>query len=133
MQTLMRENDLFHAECVQRDLERLQGTWGFVAGRREARLTVMDQSFVMSFVGGETYSGTFTLDPSCRPREMDMQIEEGPEAHCGKQALAIYQFDGDHLIWATGEPGSGQRPEVFPHDVPGETLCVIFRREGGEE
>jgi uncharacterized protein (TIGR03067 family) len=129
VQTVLRENEQFRAEAAQRDLERLQGAWGFVTGRREARLVVTGNSFAMRFANGEAYSGTFSLDPTCRPREMDLQIDEGREGHRGKQALAIYQFDGDHLIWATGEPGSGQRPDAFPHEPGGEHLCIIFRRE----
>jgi uncharacterized protein (TIGR03067 family) len=113
---------------TERDLERLQGTWRYVSGWREARLEVRDDWFHMEFANGTVYNGTVSLDPHARPRAMDLRIEEGPAKHAGKLCLAIYQFDGDHLIWAPGEPGSGERPEAFPAHSDPEHLCVVFVR-----
>jgi uncharacterized protein (TIGR03067 family) len=129
MVMVLRESDQIREEAAREDLARLQGAWGFVAGRREAHITVSGDVFEMTFRTGEVYRGTLTLDPTCRPREMDLRIEGGPDGHAGKDALAIYQFDGDHLIWATGRPGTGERPGVFPQDDEAGKLCLIFRRE----
>ena len=118
-------------EAARRDRERLQGTWTFVSGKREAQLLISGDHFTMRFRNGDIYVGTFTLDPTSRPRAMDMLIQDGPEPHRGKTSLAIYQFDGHHLIWAPAEPGKGERGRAFPPGDDRERLCVIFRRQRG--
>jgi uncharacterized protein (TIGR03067 family) len=128
MTTALREEEIVREEEAQRDRQRLQGGWKRVAGNREANLAVTGSRFVMAFRTGEVYEGTFTLDPACRPREIDLRIESAPDAYLGKDALAIYQLDGDHLIFASGLPGSGQRPSVFPHESEPGQLYLIFRR-----
>src|SRR5436309_15287550 len=85
-------------EAARRDRDRMQGVWKFVSGKREARLLISGDYFTMHFKNGDVYVGTFTLDANARPKAMDLSITEGPEAHRGKKALAIYEFDADHLI-----------------------------------
>jgi uncharacterized protein (TIGR03067 family) len=116
-------------ETARRDRKRLQGSWRFVAGRREARLLVEGDRYTMRFRNGDVYSGTVELDPTHRPRAMDLRIDDGPEAFRGLTALAIYHFDGDHLIWSPAPPGSPDRPRAFPAGEDHERLCIIFRRE----
>lgn len=127
MQTLV-DRDLACQEAARRDRERLQGDWTFLAGRREARLSVRGGRFTMRFRNGDTYHGALSLDPLHRPRAMDLHIDDGPEPFVGQTALAIYQFDGDHLIWCTAAPGRGERPRAFPHGDDGP-LCLVLRRE----
>ena len=130
MQQTLRESDRARDEEARRDRERLQGDWRSVSDRREAELTITGDAFVMAFRSGESYEGIFHLDPTCRPREIDLRITDGPAEHRGLGALAIYQIDGDHLIWATGRPGTGERPGSFPHEGDPGQLCLIFRRAG---
>jgi uncharacterized protein (TIGR03067 family) len=128
--TMIVDRDRVREDAARRDLERLQGSWSFVSGQREAQLLVSGEHFTMRFRNGDIYVGTCSLDPTSRPRAMDMRIDEGPEPHRGKTALAIYEFDGDHLIWCPGPPG-GERLRAFPPgDAPGY-LCIIFRRDRG--
>jgi uncharacterized protein (TIGR03067 family) len=116
-------------EAARRDAERLQGTWGYVSGQREAQLLISGEHFTVRFRNGDIYVGTFTLDPTNRPRAMDMFIQDGPEPHKGKTSLAIYEFDGNHLIWAPAEPGKSERNRAFPPSDDREHLCIIFRQE----
>ena len=120
---------LMQRVSTERDLERLQGAWRFVSGWRQARMEVNGDAYHMEFANGTTYSGTLTLDPNARPHAMDMQIDDGPPSHVNKVCLAIYQFDGDHLIWAPGEPGTGLRLEAFPPSDDTTNLCIVFVRE----
>ncbi|MFO0845732.1 MAG: TIGR03067 domain-containing protein [Gemmataceae bacterium] len=125
------DRDRVREDAARRDLERLQGSWSFVSGQREAQLLISGGHFTMRFRNGDTYVGTCSLDPTSRPRAMDLRIDEGPEPHRGKTALAIYEFDGDHLIWCPAPPGAGERPRAFPPgDDPGH-LCLVFRRDRG--
>jgi uncharacterized protein (TIGR03067 family) len=116
-------------EAARRDRDRLQGTWGFVSGKREAQLLIQGNHFTMRFRNGDIYVGTFTLDPANRPKAMDLTIDEGPEQYRGKKALAIYELDSEHLIWCPSEPGRDERLRAFPHEDDHGHLCIIFRRE----
>jgi uncharacterized protein (TIGR03067 family) len=110
MATLLLDPDLFKESAARKDKESLQGTWEFVAGIREAQLLIAGDHFTVRFKTGEIYVGTYHLDPSRKPKAMDLAISEGPERHRGKTALAIYDLDGDHLIWCPAEPGGRDRP-----------------------
>jgi uncharacterized protein (TIGR03067 family) len=125
------DRDWARQEAARRDRERLQGSWRFASGRREAQLHVRDEHFTMRFRNGDVYRGTLAVHPTHRPRAMDLHIEEGPEAFQGLTALAIYHLDGDHLIWCPAPPGSPDRPRAFPRDEDRGRLCIIFRREKG--
>jgi uncharacterized protein (TIGR03067 family) len=110
-----------------RDCKRLQGVWDFVTGRKEAQLLIASERFTMAFKSGEIYHGSFDLDPTCHPREMDMIVETGPN-YVGQRALAIYEIDGDHLIWCSSNPGILTRPRIFSTDHAPDQLCLVFRR-----
>jgi uncharacterized protein (TIGR03067 family) len=122
------DRDRARTEAAHRDRQRLQGTWNFLAGKREAQLLVVGEHYTLIFKNGEIYKGTLILDPTHHPREMDLVVEEGPQ-YQGLTTQAIYEIDGDHLIWSPARPGSTDRPRIFPsHETAGQ-LCIVFRRE----
>jgi len=123
------ELERMREEAARKDRERLQGVWKFVSGRREAELLITGDRYTMRFRNGDVYVGRFTVDPTLKPRAMDLVIEEGPENFRGKTAMAIYEFDTDHLIWCPAEPGRGERLRAFPPDDDRNHLCIIFRRQ----
>ena len=125
---LVEDREKVREESARMDRERLQGKWISIGGRREAQMSVDTDQFVLRFRNGDVYSGTLTLDPTHRPQAMDMVIEEGPEQHRGKTALAIYQIDGDYLIWSPAEPGSEVRYRAFPPEDDHDHLCLVFHR-----
>ena len=114
--------------ALHTDLERLQGTWIVVAGRREAELLVAGRLFTFRFKDGDVYMGAFWLDPTRSPRVMDMRIDEGPGKHRGKVALCVYDWDGEHLRWCPTEPGTTQRLTDFPSEDDLKYLPLVFRR-----
>jgi uncharacterized protein (TIGR03067 family) len=116
---------------VLTDLERLQGAWESVAGRREAEFIFSGYLFAVRFKDGDTYLGTFRLDPQQQPRTMDMRIDEGPAHHRGKMARCIYEVADDTLRWCTGEPGAEERPKDFPMENTPKYLSLRLRREPG--
>jgi uncharacterized protein (TIGR03067 family) len=120
-------NDRASAPFSCEDQQRLQGAWSFVTGPRQAELLIAGDRFTVRFAGGDVYSGTFTLDQSARPKALDMQVEDGPDRHRGKTALAIYALDGNCLIWHPSEPGS-ERMRFFPARDDKRSLCFVFRR-----
>ena len=129
METLLLDLDLAREAAARKDKDRLQGTWNFVSGIREAQMLIAGDHFTVKFASGDIYLGTYTLDPTSKPRMMDMTITEGPAKHRGKTSLIIYELDGDHLIWCPAEPGTGNRLRAFPPEEDTRHLCIIFRRE----
>jgi uncharacterized protein (TIGR03067 family) len=108
---------------------RLQGVWLFLTGRREARLIIEGDAFTVVFKSGETYRGTFALDPAKRPAHIDMTVTEGPERHVGKVSLGIYELIGETMLrWCPGRPGTGERPADFPEADDETGLVIVFRR-----
>jgi uncharacterized protein (TIGR03067 family) len=123
--------DVVVEQEVPTDLERLQGAWVSVSGRREAEFIVSGYLFAVRFKDGDTYLGTFRLGPEERPRTMDMRIDEGPAHHRGKIARCIYEVEGDTLRWCPGEPGAEERLKDFPAENAPKYLSMRFRREPG--
>ncbi len=111
------------------DLERLQGAWTSVEGRRDAELLIAGSLYAIKFVDGKIYMGTFDLDADERPPCMLMRVDEGPIKHKGKFAPCIYELDGDTLRWCPVEPGSDERLGGFPPVDDDRYLCLVFRRE----
>jgi uncharacterized protein (TIGR03067 family) len=119
--------DVMLEELIRRDQDRLQGRWRYLAGGREAELTIVGNHFAVRFRSGAQYRGKFTLDPLRRPRGMDLRILEGPERHVGRLARAIYALDGKHLVWCPGRPDA-ERPTFFPPVNDRDNLCIVFRK-----
>jgi uncharacterized protein (TIGR03067 family) len=112
------------------DLEKLQGAWVSVAGRRAAEMLFAGRHFTFRFMDGDLYMGTFDLGGTDdRPRTMIMWIHEGPPRYKGKSALCIYELDGDRLRWCPSEPGTDEQLDDFPPMEDGRHLCMLFRRE----
>jgi uncharacterized protein (TIGR03067 family) len=129
MDTLVIDPDVAREAAAAKDRERLQGTWNFFSGIREAQMLITGDHFTVKFKNGDIYLGSFTLDPTAKPKMMDMTVSEGPEKHRGKTSLVIYELDGDHLIWCPAEPGTGNRQAAFPPDDDTRHLCIVYRRE----
>jgi uncharacterized protein (TIGR03067 family) len=129
METLLLDPELARETAASKDKERLQGTWNYVAGIREAQMLIAGDHFTVKFHNGDIYLGTYVLDATTKPKMMDMTISEGPEKHRGKTSLIIYELDGDHLIWCPAEPGTGNRLRTFPPEEDKQHLCIVFRRE----
>lgn len=111
----------------------LQGSWTAVKG---------DEKFKMSFEGnkwklefkGETANGTFTIDASKAPNQMDLAVVKGSGDNTmkfeGKTSKAIFAIEGTKLKWLANEPGRDERPDAFPKDGDSpKHLYVVFERD----
>jgi len=117
-----------HPPCPP-DIERLQGAWVCIGGRRPAEFLVSGSHVTVHFKDGAIYLGSFELNPASRPRTMDVRVDEGPPHHKGLTASCIYELDGDTLRWCTAGPGQSQRPGNFSTAEDPNYLCLVFRRE----
>ncbi len=111
------------------ELELLQGLWQSIPGRHEAELLVAGGRYTIHFKDGAIYMGVFDLDVDCRPKTMDMRIEEGPAIHKGKTTWCIYELAGDTLRWCAARPGIRERLAHFPSEYDPNYVCLTFRRE----
>jgi uncharacterized protein (TIGR03067 family) len=110
------------------DLERLQGAWVAVAGRRHARLLIAGHRFTFEIEDGDIYMGTLFLDDDENPRQMDMLIEEGPAKARGLISLCVYNLDGDVLRWCPTKPGTDRRLKSFPSVEDDRYLSLVMKR-----
>jgi uncharacterized protein (TIGR03067 family) len=124
-------------EAVKKELKKLDGTWlasqtsvendngKLVKFTQNFRLVIRDedrftlfQKFSDEKEFKELATGTFTVDPGKKPREMDMKyIDQEGASKC------IYEFDGTTLKLMGGKPG-GPRPKEFDKEK-----TLVFKRE----
>jgi uncharacterized protein (TIGR03067 family) len=115
----------------QDDAAMLQGTWTMILGEREgrklsdeevasARLTITGTKYSYT-LGGRTETGTFKLDPSQKPRAIDVTPEEG------KPILGIYEIEGDTHKVCFAEPGRERPSEFSTQPESGRSLYAMRR------
>ena len=64
------------------------------------------------------YEGTFTIDKSKSPKEIDIEIVDNsihPDLN-GETSLGIYKLDGTKLTLSMSEPGDSNRPTTFTEE-----------------
>ena len=101
---LMAAADAPKKEAVDPDMKALQGTWQLVdaesGGRPVPKRQIEGVKLVISGTqlklesGGESSTGTFTIDPAKKPKTIDSTINFDGDR--GK-TLGIYALDGDTL------------------------------------
>src|SRR3974390_2411000 len=85
--------------------EIVEGTWVPTAAelggkpfpeeiRKSIKLVIKDGKYTVT-VGGMTDQGTYKLNPSAKPKQLDITGTDGPNK--GKTILAIYERDGNKL------------------------------------
>src|SRR5262245_14507367 len=114
------------------DHEKLQGTWTFLSGRREATLIIESDRFTVRFQAGELYRGTFTIDGTKRPRQMDMTVRAGPK-HENRTCTGVYELSGETMLkWRPGRHDLPHRLLEFPDLTDENLLTLIFKRDQPE-
>ena len=116
-----------------KDGESIQGTWlastAELGGkpfpeevRKSIKLTVKDGKYTV-MVGKNPDRGTTKLDPSAKPKAMDITGTEGPNK--GKTFQAIYELDGDTIegTWLPATAELGGKP--FPDEVRKTIKLVV--------
>jgi uncharacterized protein (TIGR03067 family) len=121
------------------ELARFQGTWKVVGGEEggkplppppEAagvRFVIEGNKMTVKGPKGketETSKGSFTIDPSKDPAEIDSKSEEKGEEDL--RVPGIYKFDGDRLSMCFTKGLKPNRPKTFAtKDTPGAILMVL--------
>jgi uncharacterized protein (TIGR03067 family) len=137
---------------VKKELEKLSGTWEFVAAQRGGkditkemkagyRITFRGDLWLTEFEGRRPFAEgdeTIAVDPSKSPKEF-LRVHKGVIG-TGKEDRpfrielpGIYEIDGDvmKLCWAVG--GKGGRPKEFKTEPGSEHLLVTLKRVKAKE
>jgi uncharacterized protein (TIGR03067 family) len=126
------------AEDAKSELEKLQGTWHLVSGVRDgkkftdeevknSKLIVKGNRFrIPKSDVGTSQEGTFTIDPSKKPKETDSTSDSGPDK--GKIWKGIYTLEGDIHKVCFAPPGK-ERPKTFSSKAGSGIILQVWKRE----
>jgi uncharacterized protein (TIGR03067 family) len=114
--------------------KQLEGTWLLVSvekgGKKQDK---SGDNFTVAFSGGklhlkkkdETKDGTYTIDPSKKPKHIDMSVD-------GENVLGIYEVkDGTLRICGAGQ--GEPRPTEFKAPEGARVMILTFSREKKEK
>lgn len=121
---------------AQDDGQAIQGNWVPVAAEmggqkmpeqtlRAFRLTLNGDKYTAKN-GEVTDIGTFKLDPTVKPKAMDITGTDGPNQ--GNTIPAIYELTGDTLKICYDLSGE-ERPKEFKSSAGTQLFLVTYRRE----
>jgi uncharacterized protein (TIGR03067 family) len=129
-------------DTVKKELKKIQGGWvlvfvevnGEVYSEKDTKLTVKGEKFTFRS-GSWSLGGTFTLDPTQKPKRFNVWWGEDSKAK-EDMTLGIYEFDRGKLKVCCTVQG-GDRPKVFSTKKGGTgkntTLLMVFKRAKKEE
>ena len=126
------------SDDLKKEVEKFQGTWlttslqanGQTAPEEQAklhRITFAGDKYVEKFGDDTIEEGTQKLDPTKKPKTMDITITAG--AQQGMMQLAIYEIDGDVLKICAAEAGSKDRPTDFTAKAGSNRLLLVLKKE----
>jgi uncharacterized protein (TIGR03067 family) len=118
--------------AVKKDRMALQGTWKTSeennAGIQSIRFD--GDKVVVTFKGDETATGIATIDPTKKPKTIDIKVTGGTSKQAendkGKISLGIYDVDDGKLRWHANRPGADERPKDFENATH---ALMVFERE----
>ena len=121
---------------ARQELKKFEGTWRLLSGEddgkklsgealKSARLTVEGDRHTVR-VGEATYKGTHKLDPTKRPKAIDIHDTEGPFK--GQTVLGIYELVGDEFRICYAPPGK-DRPKKFAGGAGTGHRFHVWKRE----
>ena len=123
---------------VKKELARFEGTWKWVSIEMEdmklsadavehPRLKLMGDKFTVSEENNASFSGTFKVDPSKKPKTIDVTFTDGPQK--GKKALGIYELEGDTYKVITDPAGKSRPTEFAVKPGSGHVLQILKRQK----
>jgi uncharacterized protein (TIGR03067 family) len=122
---------------VRKDQEKFHGNWSLTSLERDGKktppeeltaikLTIRANKFVLRKDSVIVSEGTFTLDPTRKPKEIDETIAAGPNR--GKVFKAIYEIDEKQHTICFAAAGR-ERPTEFSSKPGSGRVLQVWRRE----
>ena len=124
------------ADEAKTDQEAVQGKWRIVSfifnGQpmaedtyKDLRLEIKGDKYLIT-EGGATASRTFKLDPTKKPKAMDVTYDDGPNK--GKTNHAIYALEGDILTICRHQHPEMERPKDFTAKAGSDRALIKWKR-----
>ena len=124
-------------DAVKNDLDEFHGKWSLTSLERDGKkappeelatiqLTIQGNKFVLRKNSVIASEGTFTLDQTRKPKEIDETITAGPNR--GKVFQAIYEIDEDQHTICFAAPGR-ERPTEFSSKPGSGRVLQVWRRD----
>jgi uncharacterized protein (TIGR03067 family) len=130
-------------DAVKAEIKKLEGTWTRVSSILDGKKTPDDKLKPLAFTvkadgtwvmknDTETWDGTYTLDPSKKPKAGDFVVLNGK--YKGSTTLDIYEIDGDtmkncYVVVPTGKESTKERPTDFSSKEGSGHYLYVFKRE----
>jgi uncharacterized protein (TIGR03067 family) len=109
----------------------LEGTWKGPLVNQPSyiwTIAIVGHKAVVLLNNVEQYRAVFVFIPDTEPKQIDGRIYSANNPnYVGKTSLAIYQFDGDTLMFAGNEPGITTRPASFA-PVTGTAVMALKKQ-----
>ena len=127
-------------DAAKKDKAAHQGAWRTVSSETGGKDQTEEFKDHLLVFAGDTFAlkkgdevglkGTFKLDPSMKPRAIDMTITEGgQEGDRGKVLHGIYELGKGTLKWCIAEPGGIDRPKEFSTREGINHMLVTLKKE----
>jgi uncharacterized protein (TIGR03067 family) len=114
------------------DLKRFQGTWSVTSAVEGGKAipeektkdvqVVFDGNKISVKMGEKSMDGTFKLDPSKKPKQIDVTIMD-------KKGLGIYRFKKGGMLEVCATEEGGERPTEFKSPESSKTILFLLKRE----
>ncbi len=125
----------------KRELEQWQGTWRAVAGERDGQLrpkaflealrVTVENDLMMIQVGKRNQKLRLVLDPTMRPKAVDLIHLDGKEQ--GEVWLGIYQLEAQRLKLCVSPPGVPRPDDFLTRPGSGRELLILERADSHEK
>jgi uncharacterized protein (TIGR03067 family) len=122
----------------KKDEERIQGTWSVVSGEKSGEKASEDEIkdvtitfaaegkvMVKGVKGNQEFEGSYKLDPSKKPKEMDLKLNIGGKEESLK---GIYLLEKNSLKLCVAAP-PGERPTEFATAAGSMSMLLVLKRE----
>ena len=129
-------------ELIRKDRAALQGTWKVIASEdngekvpagelKDLFLLFKGDAIAIREAGKAEERFSFLLDPTKKPKQIDLTIKVGPKK--GQTDRAIYQFDGDYLRICIQSDKDTPRPTEFTSRVGSNVWLVVLQKTKEKE
>jgi uncharacterized protein (TIGR03067 family) len=125
-------------DAAKEELKKLQGTWKVVSAERQGKAKTEEETKSVKFIiqddtmafekdgKSEGKKAPITIDPTKKPKTIDIFIADPNHLDGGRKILGIYMLEGDTLTIAGGK----QRPTEFKTTSDtGDTEVIVLKRE----
>jgi RNA polymerase sigma factor (sigma-70 family) len=126
------------------DKVAIQGVWriaGLEEGGKEApdneetkrmktaQMVISADKITVKMEGQEDKPCSYKIDPSKKPKELDVTPLVGPDTEKDKLVPGVYSLEGDILKFCLPEPTTSTRPTEVATKDGGKTILITLKRE----